>query len=182
SPEMRPAIASAAARSRLSRSARWRRMCSACLRAPLVTPRARLRGSRKFRAYPGATSTRSPLWPRESTSAFRITFTGPRPSSDDVRQQRDLAGVLDRRGDVALVAGAGARHAPRSDLAAIRDVLPQDGEILEVDVLDPLLAEVTDLLPLGATRLLAAPATVGAPGRTRGPTVSTTQWTPPRCS
>ena len=63
-----------------------------------------------------------------------------------VRQQRHLAGVLDRRRDVPLVAGAVTGHPPGADLAAVRDVLAEQAGVLVVDVDDPILAEHADLL------------------------------------
>src|SRR5208282_179605 len=63
-----------------------------------------------------------------------------------VRKQRHLAGVLDRRRDVPLVARAVACHPPGADLAAVRDVLAEQAGVLVVDVDDPLLAEHANLL------------------------------------
>ena len=50
-----------------------------------------------------------------------------------VGQQRHLAGVLDRRGDVALVLRAVAGHPTSADLAAVGDELPQQRGVLVVD-------------------------------------------------
>src|SRR5215470_7396070 len=63
-----------------------------------------------------------------------------------VRQQRHLAGVLDRRGDVALMLGAVAGDPPGPDLAAVGDELPQQARVLVVHPDDLLLAEQADLL------------------------------------
>src|SRR5436189_243449 len=64
-----------------------------------------------------------------------------------VRQQRHLASVLHRDGDVALVLAAVAGHPAGPDLAAVGDVLPQQRGVLVVDVLRVLaLAEHADLL------------------------------------
>src|SRR6202043_2729694 len=63
-----------------------------------------------------------------------------------VRKQRHLAGVLDRRRDVPLVARAVARHPPGADLAPVRDVLAEQAGVFVVDVGDPLLAEHANLL------------------------------------
>src|SRR5690348_16240798 len=63
-----------------------------------------------------------------------------------VRKQRHLAGVLDRRRDVPLVAGAVTGHPAGADLAAVRDVLAQQAGVLVVDVRGPVVAERADLL------------------------------------
>src|SRR5689334_23032754 len=63
-----------------------------------------------------------------------------------VRKQRHLAGVLDRRRDVPLVARAVARHPAGADLAAVRDVLAEQAGVLVVDVGRPVVAERADLL------------------------------------
>src|SRR4051812_44031232 len=63
-----------------------------------------------------------------------------------VRQQRHLASVLDRRGDVALVLGAVSGHPAGADLAAVGDELAQQRRILVVDVGEFLLAEQANLL------------------------------------
>ena len=83
--------------------------------------------------------------------------TGGPPSTPAVRtpavklwsggegQQRDLARALDRDGQAALMARAGAGLAPRLDLAALGDVAPQLVRLLVVDVLDLVDAESADL-------------------------------------
>src|SRR5918911_2026798 len=63
-----------------------------------------------------------------------------------VRQERHLAGVLDRTGDLALLLGAHARHPPSADLAAVGDELAQQRGVLVVDVGDPVLVERVHLL------------------------------------
>src|SRR5437879_2092825 len=60
-------------------------------------------------------------------------------------KQRHLAGVLHGRCHIALVLDAVARHPPRTDLATLRDELLQQPDVLEVDVVDALLAEDADL-------------------------------------
>src|SRR5215475_9567935 len=81
-----------------------------------------------------------------------------------VRQQRHLAGVLDRRGDVALVLRAVAGDPPRTDLAAVRDELPQQPGVLVVDPGHLLLAEKAHLLLWLADRWLGHR---GAPSHSR---------------
>src|SRR3954463_15658045 len=66
--------------------------------------------------------------------------------SAGVGQQRHLAAVLHRDGDVALVLRAVARHPACADLAAVRDELAQQRRVLVVDVGRLLLAEDADLL------------------------------------
>src|SRR6476619_7869470 len=63
-----------------------------------------------------------------------------------VGQQRELAGVLDRDRDVALVLHAVAGHATRADLAAVGDELAEQGGVLVVDVGHLVLAELANLL------------------------------------
>src|SRR3954447_23358060 len=62
-----------------------------------------------------------------------------------VGQQRHLATVLDRHGDIALVLAAVAGHSPRADLAAVGDVLAEQGRVFVVDEVDLVLAENADL-------------------------------------
>src|SRR5262245_17076151 len=62
-----------------------------------------------------------------------------------VRDQRDLARALDRRLQLALVHRAGARDAPRQDLAALRDERADQLDVLVVDVVDLVRAELADL-------------------------------------
>src|SRR5580765_7865805 len=63
-----------------------------------------------------------------------------------VGQQSELAGVLDRDGDVALVLDAVAGHPTRADLAAVGDELAEQGGVLVVDTGRLLLAELANLL------------------------------------
>src|SRR5829696_1804953 len=77
----------------------------------------------------------------------------------DVRQQRDLARPLDRRGDLVLVPAAGARDAARADLAAVRHVLAQRRDVLVVDLIDLVAAVAAGLAAPGAgPALLVTPA------------------------
>src|SRR5262245_13153754 len=66
-------------------------------------------------------------------------------SVHDVRNQRDLACALDRRLQLPLVHRAGARDAARQDLAALGDERPQELDVLVVDVVDLVRAELADL-------------------------------------
>ena len=59
----------------------------------------------------------------------------------DVGQERHLARALDRDGDLALVAPAGAGDAALADLALLRDVAAELVDVLVVDLLDLVLAE-----------------------------------------
>src|SRR3954469_15582476 len=67
------------------------------------------------------------------------------PGSAGVGQQRHLAAVLHRDGDVALVLRTVARHPTCADLAAVGDELAQQRRVLVVDVGRLLLAEDADL-------------------------------------
>src|SRR4051812_30259893 len=62
-----------------------------------------------------------------------------------IRDERDLAGALDRRLQLALVLGAGSGNAPRQDLAALGDERPDQLHVLVVDVVDLVRAELADL-------------------------------------
>src|SRR5262245_10732933 len=67
-------------------------------------------------------------------------------SGRGVGQQRHLAAVLHRDGDVTLVLAAVAGHPAGADLAAVRDELPQQLRVLVVDVVGLVLAEDANLL------------------------------------
>src|SRR5947199_9096314 len=89
----------------------------------------------------------SPGVPRPVTSWVRMIFMSSSSAGRRrVGQERHLAGVLDRTGDLALLLGADARHPSRADLAAVGDELPQQRGVLVVDVEDPLLVERVHLL------------------------------------
>src|SRR5665648_122075 len=62
----------------------------------------------------------------------------------DVRDERHLAGALDGRGELALMAPAGAGDARRLDLASVADEAAQRGEVLVIDLVDLLFAEVAE--------------------------------------
>src|SRR5262249_23040513 len=81
-----------------------------------------------------------------------------------VRQQRDRPRALDRRLELALVQRAGARDAPRQDLAALGDEALQQLDVLPVDVLELLRAELADLAPADE-EFLARPALAVPPLR-----------------
>ena len=72
-----------------------------------------------------------------------------------------MAGSLDGHGHRPLVAGTGAELPARLDLAALRQVPPQVGDVLVVDDLDPLRAEHADLAAGGepASGAATAPST-----------------------
>src|SRR5882672_815330 len=79
--------------------------------------------------------------------SFTVTLLPVSARGRGVGQQRHLAGVLHRYGDVPLVLAAVAGDPAGPDLAAVGDVLPQQGGVLVVDVLRVLaLAEDADLL------------------------------------
>src|SRR5450631_4113553 len=84
----------------------------------------------------------SPGAPRPATSLVRMSFMVVVPSlarGAGVGQQRHLAAVLHRGGDVALVLGAVAGDPTGPDLAAVGNVLPQQVGVLVVDVGNLLL-------------------------------------------
>src|SRR5262249_47465669 len=61
------------------------------------------------------------------------------------RQKRYRTRPLDGERDLALVLGAGSEHAPGEDLAAVGHEADQRLDVLVVDVVDLLLAELADL-------------------------------------
>src|SRR4051794_23571188 len=76
-----------------------------------------------------------------------------------IGEQRELAGALDRAGDLALVATAGAGDAARADLAALGDEPAQRADVLVVDLGDLVAAVRAGLAPGGpGAALLLAPA------------------------
>src|SRR5437660_8238248 len=101
----------------------------------------------------------SPGPPRPLTSVVRMSFTSVAPLGSaggrGVGQQRHLARVLHRDGDVALMLAAVAGDPASPDLAAVGDVLAQQRGVLVVDQLRVLgLAEHADLLLRFANRWL----------------------------
>src|SRR6185436_14030064 len=80
----------------------------------------------------------------------------------DVRQESQLAGPLDSGGELVLVPAAAARDAARADLALVGQVAPQGREVLVLDLVDLVPAEVTALsAPAGSGGRLGAPAAGG---------------------
>src|SRR6478736_10241589 len=63
----------------------------------------------------------------------------------DVRDQRNLAGALERRLQLALVHCTRARDPAREDLPALRHERAQQLHVLVVDVVDLVRAELADL-------------------------------------
>jgi len=79
-----------------------------------------------------------------------------------VRQQRDRARTLDSVGELALMARATAGDAARNDLPALGDETTQTPDVLVVDEVDLVRAELADLAPP------EAPALDGFLGRWNG--------------
>src|SRR5262249_62098345 len=102
-----------------------------------VAGSASLRGSRKFRAYPRATSTTSPRRPSLSTSSRRTTFI----SVGHVGEQSHLAGALHGDGHLPLVPAARAGDAARADLAFLGDVAAEAVGVFSVHLVVLLLSE-----------------------------------------
>src|SRR5260370_41855190 len=82
------------------------------------------------------------------------------------RQQRDVAGLLDRVGQTPLARSANARDAARHDLAPLGDECVQHLDVFVIDVVDLLDAEAAHflapeiLLLLGEHRLVATGGTL----------------------
>src|SRR5438552_18506396 len=64
-----------------------------------------------------------------------------------VRNERNLTRAFDRNLQLPLVHRAGARDAPRQDLAAFGHERSQQLHVLVVDVVDLVRAELADLAP-----------------------------------
>src|SRR5512132_770124 len=86
----------------------------------------------------------SPGAPTPRTSWLRMTFIWGL-LSDGVREQGHLPGVLDGGGDVALVLGAVAGDPAGADLAPVAHELAQQVDVLVVDVVLLLGAELAEL-------------------------------------
>src|SRR6187399_703245 len=80
-----------------------------------------------------------------------------------VRNQRQLTRALDRRLQLPLVQRAGAGDPPRLDLAALGQERRQQADVLVVDVVDLLRAELAHAAPAEepAARAIAALVLVG---------------------
>src|ERR1700749_4801132 len=102
----------------------------------LVARSAFFCGSRKLRAKPGFTFTTSPIWPSLGTRSSRMTFIGMIPSSlgDQVGQEAQETGALDRLGELTLLLGRHRRDAAWHDLAALRHEALQQLDVLVVDL------------------------------------------------
>jgi hypothetical protein len=77
-----------------------------------------------------------------------------------VRQQRDVACALDGLGQHALMRRAGSRNTSRQNLAAFGNVALQEFDILEVNQINFVEAEATDLATMHAAT--AATSTTAA--------------------
>src|ERR1700709_750883 len=89
------------------------------------------------------------------------------------RDERQVACPLDRLLQGALMVGAGPRDPPRQDLGALRDELLEELDVLVIDVIDLVGAELTDLAP--AEEDLSCACHLKPPPRAAGPGL-------PRCS
>src|SRR5205809_4292026 len=87
---------------------------------------------------------------KEREKALRPSLSSILPSCNPaisvrhIRNQRDLPRALDRRLELALVHRAGARDPPRQDLAALRHERRDQLDVLVVDVVDLVRAELAD--------------------------------------
>src|SRR3954469_11852074 len=111
---------------------------------------------------------RKPSIPRTQGRRRALARRGPRtPECDglqlssigDVRKEPELAGALDRDRELLLVPAAGARDASRADLALLAHRAAQHAEVLVVDDLDLVTAELARLAPAASRwTLLVTPA------------------------
>src|SRR5262249_17246467 len=153
--------ASSSLRSFATWAATTRRLCSSSRTFPAVARVALPRGSRKLRAKPGFTVTRSPASPRPETDSRRISFTPSMPRTSQplsgVGEERELARPLDRDRERPLVAGAVSGDPARDHLARLRHEEAQRLLVLVVDRKRRVRAEAADLPPdEAALALLAA--------------------------
>src|SRR5918912_188025 len=102
----------------------------------------------------------SPRSPSVSTSLSRIAWvTRTLSALCYVWQQPELARALDRDRELALVAPAGAGDPGRADLALLAHRAAQRAEVLVVDDVDLVPAELARLAPAAAGwALLVTPA------------------------
>src|SRR5689334_19346031 len=96
------------------------------------------------------------------TSSAHAAASRYRSSVGREREQRRDAGALDGGLQLPLMQRAGAGDAARKDLTALGDELLEGLDVLEVDVLDLLDAELTDAFPAIEELLLAALLAAGA--------------------
>src|SRR3546814_19236640 len=76
----------------------------------------------------------SPIPPNFSIRSSRMTSIGPPSLLHDIGEQADVAGALDRTGQLALLLGGHRGDPRRDDLAALRQVtLEQAGVLVVVD-------------------------------------------------
>src|SRR5271157_1314721 len=128
---------------------RWAcRSCSTIFLLDSVAATASFFGSRKLRAYPGATLTTWPRLPSFSMSSLSITSMAisSRLELRRERQQRDVARLLDGVREPPLVRRAHARDAARHNPAPLRHKGVQHLHVLIVDVVHLLDAETAHLL------------------------------------
>src|ERR1700728_2789242 len=147
------------------------RIFSSRCRLPADAGMASLRGNRKLRAYPSATSTTWPRVPSFSTSSCRMICMVPCPSISikrfayvsfarelqlgRERQQRDILRPLDGDGEPALVTRAGARHAARQYLAALLNELAEYLGLFVVDKIRLVDAEAANFFLANKVALAA---------------------------
>ena len=85
-------------------------------------------------------------------------------------QQSDVARLLDRLGDAALVGRANTRQAARNDLAALGHKAGKQTHVLVINAVDLLGAELADLLaPEKLAATIAATAAGASASAWRGP-------------
>src|SRR3954454_12965969 len=108
----------------------------------------------------------SPRSPSRSTSFKRIAcaITPPRLALCHVGQESKLPGALDRTRELTLVAAAVAGDAGRADLALLAHGAAKRREVLVVDDVDLVLAEVARLAPAPARRALPSVSPAAAFG------------------
>src|SRR6185312_4807813 len=143
---------------------------SKLLRLSLVARSAFFFGSRKLRAKPGFTRTTSPIWPRRSIRSSRMTSTIARLLLQQIGQEGEEAGALDRLGELALLLGRDRGDAARHDLAALRQEALQQLHVLVVDLRRVGAGEGAGLAPPeeGPAPAGAAAAATFPAGRTLG--------------
>src|SRR5690242_19855893 len=94
----------------------------------------------------------------------------------DVRQQRQLPRALDRRAELALMSGAGARETARQDLPALGQEPGQGALVLEVHDPDAGLTDGAGLRGSLHSSSSSSPVFAAVAGTGWAPSFTTTRW------
>src|SRR5271156_6689298 len=109
--------------------------------------------------------SRFPVLPGDPSLARSPYLNSVQLEAGGEGEQRNVARLLDRQAQAALVAGADTRQTARNDLAPLSYKTLQQANVAVGDRIDLLRAELADLL--AAEELAAARTAARATGRTR---------------